>query len=345
MNPKIRLIPMAGLLASVVACTDRSADPGTAAAGVVDHHVHILGPDVMRDWKSVGVTFSRPDSIYLSAASLLAMRGDSLAEVTLVPMSHLYANPEFVAELAIDSAEAHRRVRRENAWVAAEAARYPGRASALCSVPALASWALEDLAWCRDSLRAAGIKLHLASSQVDLRESAHLDRLAEIAAFASAHGLPILLHVDPQRRGHDSTHIRALADRVFAPNADLTVIIAHLGGSGGYGAWTRTVHRTLRRWLREIERDGPARNVYFELSAVALERESEGVPAISADEAMLLRDDLRRDGFDRVLFGSDYPVFDPLQGARALSATVGLTAAEAEDITRRRRPPRASSGR
>ncbi len=259
--------------ASTSAATAGSAS--IADAGVVDHHVHILGPDVMRDWKSVGVTFSRPDSIYQSAASLLVARGDSLAAITLVPMSHLYANPEFVGALAIDSLEVRRRVRRENTWVAAEAARYPGRASSLCSVPALASWAVEELAWCRDSLNMAGIKLHLASSQVDLRERAHLDRVAAIAAFASAERLPILIHVDPQRRGHDSTHIRAFADVVLAPNPELTVVIAHLGGSGGYGPWTRTVHRALRTWVRDVERDGPSRRVYFELSAVALEQESE----------------------------------------------------------------------
>jgi hypothetical protein len=125
---------------SLIGCTDRTADSGendNRLTGIVDHHVHVLGPDIVRDWKSVGVTFSRPDSIYLSVASLLTRHGDSLAAVTLVPMSHLYANPEFVSALAIDSAEVHRRVRRENAWVAAEAARYPGKATALCSVPVL----------------------------------------------------------------------------------------------------------------------------------------------------------------------------------------------------------------
>ena len=307
-----------------------------AVTGIVDHHVHILGPDVIRDWKSLGVTFSRPDSIYLSASSLLNGRGDAIASVTLVPMAHLYANPEFVGELGIDSAEVHRRVRRENAFVAAEAARYPGRATALCSVPALAPWALEDLAWCSDSLRSSGVKLHLASSQVDLRIAAHLERLSEIAAFASARSLPILLHVDPQRRGHDSTHIRALAEIMFAPYPHLTVTIAHLGGSGGYGAWTRTVHRTLRGWLDEVEERGPRRQLYFELSAVLLERESEGVPATTAEEALLLREDLRRVGFDRIVFGSDYPVFDPVQGASALATTLGLSEEEISTITRRR---------
>lgn len=315
----------------------RGAAPGAHVSeiGIVDHHVHILGPDIIRDWKSLGVTFSRPDSIYLSASTLLARRGDSLRAVTLVPMSHLYANPELVDALRLDTAEVHRRVRRENAWVAEEAAKYPGRASALCSVPALASWALEDLAWCHDSLRVAGIKLHVASSQVDLRDSQHLATLAAIAAFSSDRKLPLLIHVDPQRRGHDSTHIRVMAERVFGPHPELTIIVAHLGGSGGYGPWTRTVHRTLRQWLSEVERRGARRSVYFELSAVALEQESEGVPAMTPSQATALRDDLRQFGFDRVIFGSDYPVFDPVQGARALVELVGLTPEEVSILSTR----------
>lgn len=304
------------------------------APGLVDHHVHVLGPNVMRDWRAAGVTFSRPDSFYTSPASLLSGRGDSVAQVVLVPMAHLYANPEFVGELRLDAAEVRRRVRRENAHVSATAARYPGRAVALCSVPVLADWALDDLRWRDDSLGVAGIKLHLASSQVDLRDTTHLARLASIARFASSRALPILLHVDPQRRGHAAAHIRALADRVLAPFPALAVVIAHLGGSGGYGEWTRTVFRTLREWRREVEASGPRREVYFELSAVVLEVESEGVPPLTAAEAALLRDDLRAERFDRFVLGSDYPVFDPVRGRQALIDRVGLAPDEVERIAR-----------
>jgi len=313
--------------------TESEADR-SANVAIVDHHVHVLGPDVMRDWKALGVTFSRPDSIYTSPRTLLEGRGDSVAHVVLVPMAHLYANPEFVEGIKIDAIEARRRVRRENAHVAAEAARFTTRAVALCSVPVLADWALDEVAWCRDSLGVAGIKIHIASSQVDLRNDAHLRQLAAVTRFAEGNALPILLHVDPQRRGHDSTHIRALATRVFEPFPQLKVVIAHLGGSGGYGSWTRTVFRSLRDWRRDVEASGPRRHVYFEVSAVALEQESEGVPATTPVEAALLRDDLRALSFDRVIFGSDYPVFDPVRGRATLIEKVGLTADEVDRMTR-----------
>ena len=313
---------------------------------IVDHHVHVLGPDVVRDWRRLGETFSRPDSVYLAPTQLLrGPSGDSLEALVLVPMAHLYGLSEFTVGLMLDPAEAHRRVRRENAHVAQVAGRLGDRAVALCSVPVLADWALDDLRWCRDSLGVAGIKLHLASSEVDLREPAHLARLAEIAAFAERNALPILLHVDPQRRGHTVANIRAMADRMFGPHPQLAVVIAHLGGSGGYGAWTRSVFGTLRDWRREAERDGSRRQLYFEISAVVLDAESEGVPATTEAELALLRADLREAGFDRVLFGSDYPVFEPLDRRRALVDRLGLTTAEVDRIVRgvpgrvfRRRP-------
>lgn len=328
---------LAALVASCAQPVGVSQSPGHTAASstpLVDHHVHILSPDVMRDWKSLGVTFSRPDSLYTSPISLLAGIPAAVDFAVLVPMAHLYANPEFAGELGLDAGEARRRGRRENAHVARIAARHPGRAAALCSVPALAEWALEELTWCRDSLGVTGIKLHLASSQADLRERSHRNRIAAIVGFAAAHRLPILLHLDPQRRGHDSTHIRTFADEVLGPFPEVPVVIAHLGGSGGYGPWTRTVFRTLRNWLRASETSGTPRRVYFDISAVVLEQPSEGVPATTDTEVAMLREDLRAASLDRIIYGSDYPVFDPPRGRVALQQRVGFSAEEVALISR-----------
>jgi uncharacterized protein len=311
----------------------------TPSVRLTDHHVHILGPDVMRDWRAVGVTFSRPDSVYESPGGLIRARPDTGLSVVLVPMAHLYGNSELTDALRIDDATVRERVRRENAHVTAAARRHPGDAVALCSVPALAAWAIDELRFCADSLRVAGIKLHLASSMVDLRDSTHLEALSRIATFAAAESLPVLMHVDPQRRGLESVDIRRLAERVFEPNPSLQVMIAHLGGSGGYGAWTRTVFATLREWRRSAEaRHGRERSVFFELSAVILEHESEGVPATTAAEITALAADLRAMDFDRVLLGSDYPVFDPVRGLEVLRDLVGLTPDEIRRIANPGRP-------
>lgn len=311
---------------------DERADT-TTRSGIIDHHVHLLGPDIMRDWRAMGVTFSRADSVYMSPVSLNRSGADSLALAVLVPMGHLYATEDFVYGFKLDRAEEARRVARENDHVAAQAARYPGRAVALCSAPALREYAMAEFVRCRDSLGVAGIKLHLASSQVDFRDTSHLAALSRIVGWAAASGLPLLIHVDPQRRGLDSLDVKRFVRDVIGPHPQATIVIAHLGGSGGYGGWTRTVFGVTRRWQDSVERaEQRPRALYYDLSAVVLEQESEGVPATTAEQITQLAADLRAAGMHRLVFGSDYPVFDAVRGAGVLREKVGLTAEELAGI-------------
>jgi predicted TIM-barrel fold metal-dependent hydrolase len=126
---------------------------------------------------------------------------------------------------------------------------------------------------------------------------------------------------------------------VLEPNPDVTVIVAHLGGSGGYGRWTRSVFRTLGAWLREREAGGdPRANFYFDLSAVILDEPSEGVPATTAEEAALLRDDLMAVGLHRLVFGSDAPSFAPSGVRQGLVERAGLRPGEVQSILERQVP-------
>ena len=302
-----------------------------AAPVPVDHHAHILSPQLVADWKALGVPFSRPDSVYTSAGALLAVPHPGARRAVLVPMGHLYGRQAFRDELGLSPAEEQRRVRHENDHVAAEAARHAGRALALCSVPPLRPYARDELRRCRDSLGSAGIKLHLGSAGADLRQRATVDSIGHLLGWAAGSGLPVLLHVDPQRRGHDTTHMRQFIERAIAPHGELVVVVAHLGGSGGYGEWPRSVFQAFAAWNARQVGDGHAQ-VYFDLSAVWLDEESEGVPASTPAQGRQLADDLRRAGLDRVVLGSDYPVFDPRHTAASLRAHVPLASAEWDTV-------------
>ncbi|MBZ0100840.1 MAG: amidohydrolase [Thermoanaerobaculia bacterium] len=350
-------------LAALAALGCRSSSPGPAPAAPAggagtatspapvagsdshDHHVHLLSAGLIRDWKALGASFSRPDSAYLSADALLGPpAGDPAARppvdrAVLVSMAHLYGHPEFRAGLALTPDEERLRAAAENDHVALQAARYPGSAVAFCSVSALRPHALAELTRCRREHGVGGIKLHLANSGIDLREASHLAAVAALADFALAERVPILLHLDPQLRGHTVADVAHFARIVLAPRPELTVIVAHLGGSGGYGAWTRSVFATLREWLAErAANEAPAPRIWFDLSAVLLERESEGVPATSPEEAARLGADLRDFGFERLLFGSDAPVFHPDDTARLLVERAGLTPAEVAELRARTIP-------
>ncbi len=307
---------------------------------LVDHHVHLIGPDLLRDWKSLGVPFSRRDEVYLSAAGLLgagAVEPAAVEAVVLVSMAHMYGRSDFRAEMGLRLEEERARVARENDHVAREAARTPGCAVAFCSVAALRPYAEAELDRCHTELGAAGVKLHLAASDVELTDASHLEAIGRILARAEERGQPVLLHVDPQRRGLVADDIARFARTVLEPRRELTLIVAHLGGSGGYGPWTRQVFSTLVDWLEERRAGGdPRPRLFFDTSAVILEEESEGVPPTTPEEAAALGRDLRRAGLERIVLGSDYPVFDPLRTLTLLAARAGLTAEEIATIAANR---------
>jgi len=318
----------------------------TVAAGLplplVDHHVHILGPDVLRDWRAVGVTFSRPASTYSSVSAWLASRAldtTHLDAMVLVPMAQLYGSAEFVDALGIDAATVRERVARENDHVAQQAARHPDRTVALCAVPALSDFARDELARCLTHPSTTGVKLHLAASGVDLRDTTHIARVATLLAFADSVASPVLLHLDTQQRGTEVTHVRQFLDRALGPVPALPVVIAHAGGSGGYGAWTQSVFRTIVAWRDSVDaHERTPRPLYVDLSAVLLDVASEGVPPTTADERAALRTDVRAAGLDRVVFGSDAPVFHPLASADAQREALALTDLEARELFTRRLP-------
>jgi len=322
-----------GIVLTLGACrSDPGAGSRPATGDVIyDHHVHLLSPVLVHDWKSLGVPFTRPDSAYTSADLLLDGDG-TVAAAVLVPMAHLYGNRGFRDALGLDEAGEYARVRGENDHVARDAGRHPGRAVALCSVPVLRPYALTELGRCRDSLRAAGVKLHLAASEVDLRREEDLQRLADIMAWADQRALPVLLHFDPQQRGLEVEDVERFITRVLAPHPGVELYLAHLGGSGGYGAWTRSVFGVFTEWLARE----PEREVFLEVSSVLLERESEGVPPTTPGEAAAFARDLRRFGLGRVVFGSDYPVFDPVAYRLLLTRLGTLTAEEVTAITSNR---------
>jgi predicted TIM-barrel fold metal-dependent hydrolase len=292
---------------------------------------------LVQDWKSLGVPFSQPDSAYIFAGSVLSRVAlpesgpEPVRKAVLVPMAHIYGQTSFREALDLSASDEYARVRGENDHVAAQAALFPGRAVAFCSVDFLRPYALDEIGRCNRELSSAGVKLHLASAGADLRDEAHLGSLAAIAALAEASELALMVHLDPQQRGVEVNDIERFIEVVLQPYPDLIVIIAHLGGSGGYSAWTQSVLDTFASWLTAESASGRKRpSAFFDISAVWLARESEGVPRSTVADIAALKRDIERVGSNRILFGSDYPVFDPNDYAGALRSVLEMDSAKWE---------------
>ena len=322
--------------AILAACEPRSSAEAVDADAplAVDHHVHILSPELVRDWQSLGVPFSRPDSAYTSVTAAL---GGASRQAFLVSMAHIYGSEEFRGELGLTEDAEHARVRLANDHVAVEAAHAPEALVGFCSVDLLRPYARAEIERCRSELGLAGIKLHLPAAGIDVANAEHLRVLEEVAALAAREGRPLLVHLASPGAELRDERLATFIDRVVRPNPGLELYVAHLGGSGGYRAVGQPVVRAFTAFLRESDANA-RRPIYFELSGALLARETDGVPATPREDAELLAADLRELGLERVVFGSDYPVFDPDDQAGLLRERLPLSSDEIAQMLGRRGP-------
>lgn len=292
---------------------------GNDSVTIFDHHVHVLSPALVEQWKSIGVPFSKPHYAYSDIDSILEF--NPADGMFLVSMAYLWSTPGFT-----DSAE-RANVARENDYVAGLARKHPDRLFAFCGVDPLTPYAVEELLrWTREP-GIHGLKLHLPTSGVDLSIPEHLARLRDLLAVASAENMPVMVHLGGAGDGGGDAEAGLLIDSVLAPSPPLEVFIAHLGTSGGYTFATRGV---VRRFAEALRAGQAMRKhaIWFDISAVALTGESEQVPALTPGDFTDLSADLRDLGLERVVFGTDYPVFNAVAYLTTLERELPLTREE-----------------
>lgn len=316
------------------ACTGESHNTSDLVLPLADHHIHVLSPELVQDWKALGVPFSRADTAYTSISAILA---DTTVRAFLISMAHIYGSSEFRSALNLSSDAELRRVQQTNDHVAGEVARNRSKYVGFCSVPLLRPYALVELQRCRDELHLAGIKLHLPASGVNLTVPEHLRAVATVAALASDEQRPLFVHLAPVEGELSDSELQAFIEHVVEPNPELKLYLAHLGGNGGYRI---SAQRSIQAFTDLLHRDAAntQRTIYFELSGGLLTRRTDGVPASSSVDAHQLATDLRALGLERVLFGSDYPVFDPREFWAALNELLPLTSTELAQVMRNTAP-------
>jgi predicted TIM-barrel fold metal-dependent hydrolase len=212
----------------------------------------------------------------------------------------------------------------ENAWTAEQAARFPDRLIAFCSLNPVSDAAAAAMRQCAADKRFKGVKLHLSNSRVDLLSADHVRRLREVFAAANRARLPIVVHV----RNSDSygaPEARVFVEDVLTAAPDIPVQIAHLWGGANISA------EALAVYAEAVATRRPAtRRLYFDISDAAL-------VATTPELAQLLVDRIRQIGLERILYGSDaafgnHP--DPRGSWAAFRKGLPLTAAEFETIAR-----------
>ncbi len=285
------------------ACSDMGQVPTGRNIIPTDGHVHILSPELIKIWKGLGIPFSRPDEYYQDINVILKNAGSS--RVDLISMAHVYSSGEFGG-----FKNERELVERENTYVAAVRDKYPARVRAFCSVDPLRDYALDELERCRSRLRMDGIKLHHNANQVYLTVPEHLAKVKQVFEFAAQHKMPILMHFDNSHRRFGERDVGLLVDSILNELKPVRLTIAHFGTSGGFNARTKAVIDAFRYQLRTNPKLRKHK-IFFDISAVALDKDSEGVRKLTDGEFEELSNYVRRLGFERISFGTDYPLYTP----------------------------------
>ncbi|REJ79382.1 MAG: hypothetical protein DWQ47_01180 [Acidobacteria bacterium] len=323
----LRLLAVLFAFSAVAAMTSSGPSVSRSEPTLFDHHVHLLSPDLVKDWKSLGVPFSRPDEFYSAVPKDVAE--GRVKKAFVLSMAYLYGSDWF-AELKFGPKKELESVRRENDFIANVVASNSEKLIGFCSVNPQKEYAFEELERCSRKKGMKGVKLHLLNSGVELGDNGHISGLRKIFGWAERDRVPLMIHLNAYDPMGPSEMAEAFAN-LLAAFPDLEVYIAHLGGSGGYSERGRKI---LRAFVDRIAKDKSfsTMNINFEISAVVLLLESDGVEPPSEEQLALLTNDLRDLGLERIVFGTDHPSFAAGHYLETLRDKLGLNTAEIETI-------------
>lgn len=301
---------------------------------VADHHVHLLSPQLVADWKAVGMPFSKPDAAYTSIETILD--SERLGKALLLSMAHVYGGQGFLRRFATASGE-WEAVQRENNYVAEAARRWPHRLIAFCSVHPFRDYALQEVDRCATDLEVSGIKLHLQFAEAGWSSPDQINQLVALFGRINDQSMTLLVHLGSLGNASVEEVAKVFVERLWAPHPHMPIVFAHLGGSGGY---TTDDARLLRALLDEKAKHAVLRDAafYMDISGVLLAEAVQGRAVTPVPVLGHLANDMREVGLQHIVFGSDYPVFSARTYQDQLMRLLPLTPEELAGVFANRIP-------
>lgn len=290
-----------------------------------DHHVHVMSPQLISLWKSMGIPFSRPDYFYADIDSILKYNNDE--KISLISMGYVYTSQEFGG----NSNQDEEKIRDENNYLAEAKSKYPNRIKAYYGIDPLHKSAIEEVIRCHEVLKLDGIKLHHNASQVYLTVPEHLLKVKSIFQYASDNRIPILLHFDNSHPKFGKRDVGILVDSILTNLEYVNLQIAHFGTSGGFNQKTKQV---LDSFIELFQSNHPItkHKIHFDISAVCLDKDSEGVPKLLESDFSALAQYCRKLGFDKIIFGTDYPLYSSQEYLDIIKDKLKLTNVEVNQL-------------
>jgi predicted TIM-barrel fold metal-dependent hydrolase len=308
---------------------------------VADHHQHVASPAMGAFQKFPGVaSITAKDTIALLDAA-------GIKKAVLLSIAYSYGRP------GREPQNEYEKVKEENDWVGAQAALYPGRLVAFCGFNPLKDYALAEIERCaKNPNTRRGIKLHFGNSDVQLENPDHIRKLQAVFRAANANRMAIVVHSRASislDRPYGAEQARAFLEQLMPLATNITVQIAHLGGSGP-GFDDPKADAFMDGLLEELHRGGGqgtstssiqrpkakirnAKNIWFDVASVAH-------PSNTPERSALLLKRLRQIGVTRILYGTDLALGGNLPPRQSWMefTKIGLTKFELKTIAKNLAP-------
>jgi len=296
-----RLLAGSTLLGTCLQARPGIAEPSRLTPVRVDCHVHVNSPAIqafLPQFCAAIARFGNCDPAFtapLTVDDLLRQMDDAGVERALVLSTAYLAESPMMATPPADAAELGRSA---NDFTVGLAKRFPRRLGAFVSVHPLSEIALPEIERWRGAPHVSGLKLHLTSSMVDLRDRDHLQRLAAVVGAAAENRFAVVIHLGTADPRFPAENVRNFVEQVVPAAKGSPIQVAHAGGWGGLDAKTLAA---LTAFAHAFERDPfLAKSIWFDLADVW----RADTPA--ADKLALVAL-IRRIGPDRFVPGSDWP--------------------------------------
>ena len=306
-----------------------------------EHHAHLQSPEAARLLSSSSKPEDEAEEPHTARDLIAALDAADVHESVALSDAYRFGAPWLHLP---DEAAA---VDRENAWTAAQAAQYPARLVAFCSVNPLKPYAEAAIRRCH-ALGMRGLKLHLANAGFHFDHAQDVRALAGVFRLANHYSMAILIHVRNAVQWDAALAMRCFVEEVLPNAPDVVVQIAHVSGWGGYDRATDAGFSALLD--RCADRPSVCRRVYFDLAVVVLPASAASAKAGSdfrmladgqagfAEGPRRLAANLRRAGLDRVLFATDWPDIAPAAYADLLRTELPLEPRELDQLLGNRAP-------
>jgi uncharacterized protein len=307
----------------------------------VDHHVHLQSARVVSVLVRLKEQFKEAvepgDRAVTGAGEVVAaLDASGIRQAVVLSGAYLVGTPDLTIDNERDE------VRRENDWTAAEGRRFPERLVPFASVNPLKDYAVDEVTRTA-STGLRGLKLHFTNSAVDLRSPAHVERVKAVFKAANARRLPVLAHIRTRAKDYGATDARVFVDDVLSAAPDVPVVVAHMGGWGGYDRATdAALDEIVSRCARARE---TCRHLYFDTAFTVLpESAASAAPGTSlrvmadaqrdfADANGRMAARIRSFGPSQILFGSDWPgAMTPREEADAIRKRLPLPAPDMDTL-------------